>query len=208
MPMMLLDRASNERIEAPDMTPEDLLVMPDSKDYELIDGQLVERAMGELSSWVGMEIGVLLSNFVKANRLGWVYGSDCGYQCFAFAPRKVCKPDCSFVSRAKNPTRPIQAGWIKIVPDLVVEVISTHDVFQEIDQKVLDYLAAGVGVVWVVNPFNRTVIVHHSKASAERLSSDQELTGGEVLKGFSCLVDSLFPPPDEVQLLPRKHSDE
>ena len=208
MPMMLLNRESSERIEAPDMTPEDLLTMPDSKDYELIDGQLVERAMGELSSWVGLEIGVLLSNFVKANRLGWVYGPDCGYQCFAFAPQRLRKPDCSFLSRAKNPARPIQAGWIKVVPDLVVEVISTHDVFQDIDQKVLDYLAAGVGVVWVVNPFNRTVIVHHSKALAERLASDQELTGGEVLKGFSCLVDSLFPPPEEVQLLPRKPNTE
>src|SRR6266404_2618804 len=105
MATMLLDAPPDKRIEPHEVTPEDLLSLSDSKDYELVNGQLVERAMGELSSWVGMEIGVLLSNYVKANRLGWIYGSDCGYQCFSFAPRQVRKPDCSFVSRAKNPTR-------------------------------------------------------------------------------------------------------
>ena len=33
-------------------TPEDLLAMPDGKNYELVDGQLVERKMGVESSWV------------------------------------------------------------------------------------------------------------------------------------------------------------
>jgi hypothetical protein len=37
-------------------TPEDLLALPDSKDYELVDGRLVERNMGALSSWIGGRI--------------------------------------------------------------------------------------------------------------------------------------------------------
>jgi hypothetical protein len=37
-------------------TPEDLLAMPYSKDYELVDGHLVERHMSLLSSWVGGQL--------------------------------------------------------------------------------------------------------------------------------------------------------
>ncbi len=29
-------------------TPEDLLAMPDAKDYELVDGRLVERNLGQI----------------------------------------------------------------------------------------------------------------------------------------------------------------
>ena len=34
-------------------TPEDLLAMPDRRNYELVDGQLVERNVSVLSRWVG-----------------------------------------------------------------------------------------------------------------------------------------------------------
>ncbi len=33
-------------------TADDLLVMPDGKNYELVDGQLAELQMGMESSWV------------------------------------------------------------------------------------------------------------------------------------------------------------
>ena len=33
-------------------TPEELLALPDEKDYELVDGHLVERNVSTLSSWV------------------------------------------------------------------------------------------------------------------------------------------------------------
>ena len=39
-----------------DYTPEDLLKMPDSKSYELVNGQLVERKMGVKSSWVATRL--------------------------------------------------------------------------------------------------------------------------------------------------------
>ena len=48
-------------------TPEDLLNLPDSKSYELVDGQLVERKMGIESSWVGGELLGLLREFCRAN---------------------------------------------------------------------------------------------------------------------------------------------
>ena len=45
-------------------TPEDLLAMPDRKNYELVDGHLVERHMSVLSSWVGGRLCRFIDVFV------------------------------------------------------------------------------------------------------------------------------------------------
>ena len=70
-------------------TPEDLLNLSDGVNYELVDGQLVERKMGSESSMIAMVIGTILTNFVRARKLGLVGGADCSYQCFPDAPEKV-----------------------------------------------------------------------------------------------------------------------
>ena len=62
-------------------SPEDLLIIPDGEQYELVNGELEEKSMSGLSSWVGLEVGARLRNFVVEHQLGWVFGSDAGYQC-------------------------------------------------------------------------------------------------------------------------------
>ena len=87
-------------------TPEDLLAMPDGKNYELIDGRLVERNMGSESSWVGGRIYLRLSLFCDEHQSGYVWPADNGYQCFGHVPnwsegptfRSSAKVDCLAVS--------------------------------------------------------------------------------------------------------------
>lgn len=108
-------------------TPEDLLALPDAVNYELVDGQLVERKMGTRSSMIGTAIASILRNFVRARQRGHVAGADCGYQCFPDAPDKVRKPDVSFVARGRFPNDEPPDGHAKIDRDLAVEVISPDD---------------------------------------------------------------------------------
>ena len=143
-------------------TPEDLLSLPDAVDYELVDGNLVERKMGSESSVIAGIILTILSNFIRGKRMGCVAGADCSYQCFPDAPNKVRKPDVSFVRSGRLPGDKSPTGHTKIAPDLAVEVLSPNDNASEIDDKIVEYLAAGVKLVWVVNPTSRTVRVHPS----------------------------------------------
>ena len=53
-------------------TPEDLLNPPDSKLYELIDGQLVEKPVSVKSIWVATNLACELQMIVKPAGLGWV----------------------------------------------------------------------------------------------------------------------------------------
>jgi Uma2 family endonuclease len=64
----------------------------------------------------------------------------------------------------------------------------------EVDQEVDDYLAAGVRLVWMVNPERRTVWVYRVDGPVRFLREPDELSGEDVLPGFRCLVSELFPP--------------
>ena len=88
---------------------------------------------------------------------------------------------------------------LRTAPDLAVEVVSPHDLAYDVDSKVEGYLQAGVRLVWVVNPAARTVRVHRPDGSSATLRPGDQLTGGEVLPGFHCLIRDLFllPQPAE-----------
>ncbi len=173
--------------------PEDLLIMPDGERYELVNGQLQEKAMSGLSSWVGLEVGARLRNFVVEHQLGWVFGSDAGFQCFSDAPDKVRKPDASFVAKHKLPDGPVD-GHLRVIPDLVVEVASPNDSLRDSDRKVEEYLAAGVRSVWLIDPNVRVVQVIRSNGTSQRLRDPDELSEPEILPGFACRVCDLLPP--------------
>jgi Uma2 family endonuclease len=174
-------------------TPEDLLRMSDSVSYELISGRLVERHSGAEASAVAAAIGAALARFLKPARLGYLFFPDCGYQCFSDAST-VRKMDVSFVERSR--LHRVPEGHMTIYPDLAVEVLAPGDLAYEIDEKVEQYLSAGVKLVWVVNSNTRNVRIHRPKDSqAGPISTAAEsdfVSGEEILPGFQCSVKEFF----------------
>ena len=178
-------------------TPEDLLSLPDGgKGYELVDGHLVEKKMGGFASWVAGRILQMLAVFGQDVGLGWVLDSEGSYQCFASDARKVRKPDVSFIRRGRLPDERIPAGHVRIPPDLAVEVVSPNDTVYEVDAKVEEHLAAGVPLVWVVNPETRVVHVYHADGTLERLGEQDELTAPDLIPDLRYPVADLFTLPD------------
>ena len=177
-------------------TPEELDRLPDGVNYELVDGNLVERHMGSESSSVAAAIVYLLLTFVRPRRLGHVFTTDCGYQCFPDDPDKLRRPDVSFVASGRLPGDRPPPGYIRIAADLAVEVLSPGDLATEIEEKVGEYLAAGVKLIWIVSPNTRTVRIHRPAGSklgsAGQLSEADTITGEDVLPGFECKVEELF----------------
>lgn len=177
-------------------TPEDLLKMPEGDRYELIDGQLVERNMSFWSSYVAGETHGLLRDFCRDRHSGWLLPEGATYQCFPDQPAKVRKADVSFIKLERaSLAEATDEGHITIAPDLAVEVLSPNDLAYEVDQKVEDYLRAGVTIVWVVYPKTRTVVVHRREGVGSVLRESDELSGEEVLPGFRCRVADLFKLP-------------
>ncbi len=177
-------------------TPDDLLAMPDRDLYELVDGDLVELNVSKLSSLAASRLNRRLGDFCEPNDVAWVFGADCGYQCFPDRPNLLRKPDVSVILCERMPLDQLEEdGWTRIAPDIAVEVVSPNDTAYEVDQKVMEYLSAGVRRVWVVNPEVRIVHVSRGDGSVSRLQEADELTGEDVLPGFSCRIGDLFPQP-------------
>lgn len=177
-------------------TPDDLLRLEDGVNYELVDGKLVERQMGMESSRVGGRVLSLVEAFVSKNSAGDVFGADAGYQCFPDAPSKVRKPDVSFVRAGRFPGGVVPAGHSPVAPDLAVEVISPGDLAYDVEEKVNEYLAAGVPLIWVIHPPTRTVRIHRPRSSPHgpisELKGEDVISGEDVLPGFSCRVAEFF----------------
>ncbi|MEO6809469.1 MAG: Uma2 family endonuclease [Isosphaeraceae bacterium] len=174
-------------------TPEDLLMITDRPMPELIDGQLLERPlMGQKSDAIAAAVLLTIGLFIREHRLGLVNGAQGSYQIFPHDPKKVRIPDVSFTRQDRLPTRGPAEGHSRTVPDLVVEVISPHDIAADLEEKVEDFLSAGVPLIWVLNPETRTVQVHRGDGSGSRLRPGDTLDGEDVLPGFRCEVSALF----------------
>lgn len=172
--------------------PEELLAMPDGDRYELIDGIPREKHMGAQSDEIAVTLAAGLIDFVRSKKLGRVYGSQTGYQCFPTAPKMVRMPDTSFVAAGRLEGDRTPEGYIPIAPDLAVEVVSPTEEYEEVEAKVAAYRSAGVRLIWVVSPKSKTVVIRRLDGTCAEVGEAGVLSGEGVLPGFSCRVADLF----------------
>lgn len=188
-------------------TPEDLLAMPDGKNFELVDGRLVERHrtsrsaevedhMGFLADQIAVRLVQRLANFCDEHPQGWVLMPNSGgFQGFPGSPRRLRKPDVAFVRYGRFPGEQLPPGHAHLAPDLAAEVVSPNDTYEEVDEKIEEYLRAGVRLVWIISPKNHTIRVYRVNRSSHSLRENDELDGEDVVPGFRCPVRDLFPQP-------------
>jgi len=181
----------NAPLDVLENIPFDSLEVP--KGYEMIDGKLVEQQMGAKSAWVSGDLHARLQAFSRQNHLGWAFPQDTAYRCFG-KKKTVRKPDVSFIRPGRLPNEELPEGDLLIAPDLAVEVVSPNDTVYELDEKVEEYLAAGVRLVWVINPLTRVAIVHRADGTMAKVREDQELSGEAVVPGFRCRLGDVLPP--------------
>ncbi len=156
---------------------------------ELINGTLVEKAMGYEASIVAAVIARILGMFVAQHRLGLVSGADGLFQLLT----SVRGPDVAFVHKDRLPNgRMPNEAYPRLAPNLAVEVLSPGNTKSEMSRKCLEYFHAGVQVVWMVDCVNRSVAVYTAPAKYKILSENDLIDGGVALPGFSCLVSDFF----------------
>ncbi|GAB4192587.1 MAG: Uma2 family endonuclease [Roseiflexaceae bacterium] len=167
-------------------------VLSTNKHTELVRGELRQKPLasqqhGELT----FEIGLIVGTFVRQHRLGKMYAAETGFV-LARNPDSVRAPDIAFVSADRVVTQPRRDGFFEGAPDLAIEVVSPGDTDSEVAEKVLDYLRAGVRLVWIVRPRSQTVTAHRSLKEARTLTAEEMLEGEDVLPGFRVPVADLF----------------
>jgi Uma2 family endonuclease len=172
---------------------DDLWQLPDDgQRHELIAGEL--RTMppsGEEHGGLAAMFTTYLNGYVLANRLGRVFAAETGFL-IATAPDTVRAPDVAFVSAERLRAMPPGSGYRRGAPDLAVEIVSPHDRYTEVEEKVADWLAHDTRMVIVVNPRRRTLAVHRSDTEVRHLTIDDPLDGDDVVPGWTMPVRDLF----------------
>lgn len=171
-----------------------LLAERDQRFCELEFGTLVEKPMGWYESILAVLISHKICQFLETHNLGQVLGPDGSLK---LLPGIVKIPDASFVSWArfpkeKIPRRPVPA----LIPDLAVEVLSDTNTAAEMEAKLEKYFAAGVRLVWYVDPRLRLGTMWTGLEQRIEVSSDGDLDGYDILPGFRLSFAWLFQQAD------------
>jgi Uma2 family endonuclease len=162
---------------------------------ELVDGILVEKAMGWYESIVAQILGQWLQNYLDEHRLGLGLGPDASLRILG---NQVRLPDVSFVKRERvKQIRPQRGTIPPLVPDLVVEVLSETNTSAEMERKLREYFQAGTTLAWVIDPETRSALVYTAADRSQQVMSTGTLNGSELLPGFSVSLSRLFQKADE-----------
>jgi Uma2 family endonuclease len=157
---------------------------------ELVDGTLVEKAVGFEESRVAARLIHLVGTYLDQNDRGVCVG-EAGMM--RIAPGLVRIPDLSFINWDRLPGRESPTDPIPdLAPDLAVEVLSPGNTKAEMTRKVREYFEAGVSLVWLIDPRKRTARAYSTPEKSVLVRADQFLDGGEVLPGFVVRLSDLL----------------
>ena len=175
------------------LTADDLLrLYSEGVRGELIRGVLHKTMpSGGQHAKIAANLTILLGSYVKFNRLGELAVTDAGVR-LERDPDTVREPDIAFFSADKWPPGVEIPGYLEIIPDLVVEIMSPSDRRSQIRSKAQMWLSYEVPLVRVVYPNTRTVDTYQSDSPVVTLGEDDTLDGSPVLPGFTCPVRDIF----------------
>ena len=167
----------------------------DLNHYELLRGRIV---MSPPAGWphgsIEANIVTALALFVRTHQIGLILGSSTGYD---LPSGDTVEPDVSFLATASieaGPT-PQPGKFIRIVPTLVVEILSPATAQRDRTEKKALYEENGVEEYWIVDPKDRTVTRYHH--AGRRFGRGKVFTVGDTLRsralpGLRLAVQEIF----------------
>ena len=167
----------------------------DSNRYELLEGRIVMNPPANWPEGEGEgEAYAALRAYVRPRRLGRVFGSGQG---FVLPTGDTVAPDASFIGQDRwERGRPEPGSFIRIVPDLAIEVLSPNDPARDLVQKRIIYARSGVREYWVVDLHRAEVTVFHSVAEGQfdggQVCGESDTIQSQVLPGLEVPVRELL----------------
>ena len=157
---------------------------------ELKEGKLIIRSPSDsVSGEIGARFITLSGTWVYNYNLGRVLDASTG---FRMPNGDLLSPAVSFVSRERLKQNP--RTYLSVVPQLIVEIKSSHDRLRELEEKIALFLSQGVQVGILIDPDTHTVSIYRSgglnKNASDRESTPQMTT---IRDGDTLAIPELFP---------------
>jgi Uma2 family endonuclease len=162
--------------------------------YELLGGRIIMTP----PAWVGhslvaVRISSALESYRRTTGSGMVLESSAG---FDLPSGDTLQPDVTFISAARRTTALMSRpkGFIDVVPDLVVEVLSPSTARRDRGEKKEIYEACGVDEYWLVDPRRRevTIFTRDGDSFGEARVFRAGALKSRVVPGLDLSIEELF----------------
>lgn len=162
--------------------------------YELLNGRIVvSPPAGWPHGLIAVNVTLALRLYADVHRIGRVFDSSAG---FDLPTGDTLEPDASLVttSRWNTAPPPVLGQFPKVVPDLVVEILSPSTRGRDLTEKKDVYARNGVDEYWVIDPHARSVTVFSRSGAAfdDGTTLARGLLPSRLLPGLDTTVEELL----------------
>lgn len=159
---------------------------------ELERGEIVAMSPGGFDhSETVNNAAYYLTQWAKRTRLGRVVSNEAGVVT-EVNPDTVRGADVAYVSYARLARHESPGGFMRVAPNLIVEVVGKRQGWKKVLEKAAEYMRMGTDRVWVVNPKTRTLVVLRPDQEPVTYSAEDTITDPLVLPRFRCRVARFF----------------
>jgi Uma2 family endonuclease len=158
---------------------------PDLNLERTAEGEIViQPPAGAESAYRSGEAFGQLANWAHGNGRGRAFGSSAEY---ILPTRAALSPDASWVSneRISLLSREQKRKFPPVCPEFVIEVLSPNDRVQRVQQKMAEWMRAGVDLAWLIDGDARTIDIYRAgQQGAETRTGILSLAGEGPVAGF------------------------
>jgi Uma2 family endonuclease len=153
---------------------------------------IVMSATGSGSGRRNNKILQQLTNWNDQHHRGEVFESS---TLFRFANGAARSPDASWVekSRWEQLTEDEQESIAPICPNFVIELRSKTDRLVDLQEKLVEYMANGVELGWIIDPLQCQVHIFEQGRPVQVLDRPERVAGTGCMAGFVLELKGIFP---------------
>jgi len=131
----------------------------------------------------GSKINYRLAGWTEQDGTGVCFVTDTGFTLPNGARRG---PDAAWITNERWDQIPEeqQEKLAHISPNFVIELRSPSDRLRDIQEKMDEYMANGVQLAWLLDPFDNCATIYRPGQAPERIEKPSILSGDPVLPGF------------------------
>jgi Uma2 family endonuclease len=169
----------NSLAEFMDWNPED------GYKYEWNDGELIQlEGMNKNQVYI---YEVLNNLFIRKGY--WETGTLVAEYDVALTGIQIRRPDIAYLTKEQ-----IQLGknGEDVIPEFVIEIVSSSDNIYKVENKVTEYFRAGVKVVWHIFPAHQMVYVYTSRKNVQICIENDICSASPVLPDYEIKISDIF----------------
>jgi Uma2 family endonuclease len=159
---------------------------------ELVKGEIIPMSPGGIRhSRITGNAFRLLDSHCRPRNIGRVLTGEAGV-IVARRPDTVRGADVAFISYQRLAEADSEEGFLQKPPELIIEVLGKDVSWAKMEEKVADYHALGVDLVWVLDPQTITLRAYQRGASPLVLRDTDTASANPHVPDFSVKVGAFF----------------